>query len=177
MRMMLVWMSLVASSNALAGEVLSETVPGSDTPAFVINATIDAPIEKVWAIVIDCADYKKNMPRISDSSRTGDITGPHQCMTVADLPFPLPDLRGVTQVTPTKTEKFWQRKWTLKEGDYEFNSGSWTLAPLADGKTAVTYRIHVKPKMMVPDGVMQGFTKKALPDMVTNLQERVRATP
>ena len=40
---------------------------GYDTPEARIEAVVNAPPEKVWKVIGDCANYKKTMPRIESS--------------------------------------------------------------------------------------------------------------
>jgi ribosome-associated toxin RatA of RatAB toxin-antitoxin module len=167
--------ALLLAAAAQAQDVVKTVpVPGSDVPYYVVEAILHAPPEKVWDIAIHCGNYHKTMVRISEAKQlSGDDVSTQVCRTVADLPFPLPDLVSVTRATLNKGDTQWVRSWTLIEGDYEINEGGWIITPRPDGTTKATYKIRVKPKMMLPDGLMQSFTKKALPDMMANLRRQV----
>jgi ribosome-associated toxin RatA of RatAB toxin-antitoxin module len=173
-----VLLATVLLSTAVYAQDVVKTVPvaGSDAPYFVIEAVLKAPAEKVWDIAIHCGNYTKTMVRISEAKQlSGDDVSTQVCRTVADLPFPLPDLTSVTRATLTKGETEWRRSWVLIEGDYDINEGGWIITPRADGTTKVVYKLRVKPKMMLPESLMQSFTKKALPDMMANLRRQVEA--
>ncbi len=158
------------------GEIITgqEAVEGSEVPAATLQAVVDAPPEQVWRIVSDCGGYQKSMPRIAASkelSREGDTV---ICEVTADLPFPLADLTAKTRaehaVVPGKK---WSRTWTLEEGDYHENRGSWTLTPFDEdpARTLVQYRVQAKPKVPIPQSLARSFQTRALPDVVKRLRE------
>jgi Polyketide cyclase / dehydrase and lipid transport len=65
------------------------------------------------------------------------------------------------------------REWTLIRGDYEVNDGSWKLVPVDGGaKTQVTYRIHVKPKLALPDSLIRSTQETRLPQVIQRLRDR-----
>ena len=96
---------------------------------------------------------------------------------VVDLPFPMDDLRSVTDATHIiKKDKFYQRSWKLVEGDYQTNRGFWKLQAIDQGKhTYVHYLVHVEPKTSVPDFLKRMAQKSKIPDMFENLRELVGA--
>lgn len=171
-----------------AGEVVTSLrkVPGSDVEEATAKAVIDAAPEKVWALVSACAGYKHNMPSIVESAELSRVPakesdGPNaveitKCKVVADLPFPLSDLTSVTRGVHTiEPGKLWRRQWTLIEGDYTRNEGSWTLVPWGDGtKTLATYRIHAEPKVPLPAPLMASVQQGKLPEVMKKLRETVK---
>ncbi|HVY45153.1 MAG TPA: SRPBCC family protein, partial [Minicystis sp.] len=170
--------ALVALASSAAGEatgivVRSEPAPGSDTPRVVMTATIDAPPEKVWAIVSDCAHYKERMPRIAASRLLAKAGSTYTCEVTVEMPFPLSNLTAVTEAVHTESADRYVRRWKLLRGDYKVNDGSWEVRP-ADASRArslVTYTVHAEPNTPVPGWVREKAQKKALPEMI----ERVAA--
>ncbi|GMV40777.1 MAG: hypothetical protein AMXMBFR64_24930 [Myxococcales bacterium] len=169
-----------ALDEALAsGEVILETEPveGTTTPRMKLRAVIDAPPEKVWAIIEDCGRYEETMIRMEESeelSREGDTV---VCRGVVDMPFPLSNLTATTKATHTvEPQKLYRRAWTMVEGDYKRNEGSWTLTPYNGDarRTLVDYQIVVEPDIEVPDSVRIAAQQKALPDLIEKLREQVR---
>lgn len=157
-----------------AGEILVKK-PGKD--AVQVVAVIDAPPDKVWPIVSDCARYKTTMPSIADSqmlSRDGDTM---TCRVTADIPFPFPDLVSVTRAKHTVTPDRYERKWTMIEGDYEKNEGSWLLEPFGPTgtQTLATYSLLARPKIPLPDAMVQRVQESRLPDMMKSLRKQVVA--
>lgn len=170
-----------------SGEVLSSTrtVPGSEVPETTVRAVIDAPPEKVWAIVSDCGSYKRTMPNIAESKEVSTTPGNeqgegsvHVCRVVADMPFPFQDLVSVNRAVHTvQPGKRWQRVWKLVEGDYELNQGTWQLEPFGvDGKkTLATYILAAKPKIPLPSAMVTTISSSKLPAMMRHLREQLHA--
>jgi ribosome-associated toxin RatA of RatAB toxin-antitoxin module len=154
--------------------------PTAGAPTYVAEGVVAAPPAEVWVLVSKCADYVHNMPRIAASrelSREGDerTQSIAVCEVTADVPFPLSDLTSVTRATMTvdAANGSYTRAWTLLRGDYTVNDGSWRLVPVDGGaKTQVTYRIHVKPNVSLPDSLVAASQKTTLPQVIQYLRER-----
>ncbi len=161
-----------------AGEIIikSSKVAGSGVPRIKAMGVVDAAPEAIWAVVERCADYKKTMIRTAESeelSRTGNIV---RCRVTIELPFPLKNLTATTDAIHTVTPgKKWQRRWSLVEGDYKRNSGSWTLIPFDDAgkRTLVIYEVHAEPNVALPDSIQRLAQKKSLPDLFKHLRETI----
>ena len=171
---------------AAGGEIATWTEPETGgAPTYVAEGVVDAPPAEVWKLVSRCADYAKNMPRIAASrelSREGDerVQWTTVCETTADVPFPFSDLTSVSRATLTADAQSGQytRSWQLIHGDYEVNDGSWRLVPFDGGsKTKVTYRIHVKPKLPLPDTVIASSQESTLPQVIQYLRDRTAKRP
>ena len=176
---------LLAAAGASAADAPDEiktwTEPEtSGAPTYIAEGIVAATPAQVWSLVSKCADYTKNMPSISASqelSRSGDESSQWSavCEVTADAPFPFSDLTSVSRATMTVDAKSggYTRTWTLLRGDYEVNDGSWSLVPVDGGaKTRVTYRIHVKPKLPLPDSLIQSAQGTRLPQVIQLLRDR-----
>jgi ribosome-associated toxin RatA of RatAB toxin-antitoxin module len=164
-----------------AGDIKTWTEPETGgAPTYCAEGVVDAPPAAVWKLVSNCADYVKNMPSIVASvelSREGDESTRFTtvCEVTADVPFPFSDLTSVSRATMTVDAKSgsYAREWTLIRGDYEVNDGSWKLVPVDGGaKTQVTYRIHVKPKLALPDSLIRSTQETRLPQVIQRLRDR-----
>lgn len=161
------------------GEIIveSEPVEGTTTPRLHVRAVVEAPPEKVWAILEDCSRYEETMVRVEaadELSRDGNVV---TCRTTVDMPFPLSDLTATTRAVHTVVPgERWAREWELVEGDYARNSGSWVLTPFKGNasRTFVDYHILVEPNTSVPDSVRIAAQQKAMPDLIEKLREQVR---
>ena len=164
------------------GEVLvkSEAVEGTKFPRTEALAVVNAPPERVWAIVSHCEHFKKHLPRTADSKelrRDGNVV---VCRVETELPFPMKNLVGVTRAVHAVTPgQKWTRTWELVEGDYEFNRGLWELTPYEGDsqRTLVRYRIHVQPKIAVPQSLVTRSQTRALPDLFEKLRLASGAKP
>ncbi|MFW6369401.1 MAG: SRPBCC family protein [Myxococcota bacterium] len=165
--------------DALAsGEILvhSESVPGSDLPKVVVRGVIDAPPAKVWTIVSDCDVFEERLPRIR-SARVLEQTdrGPI-CEVIVALPFPLSDLRAKTRAVHIEGPPRWSRTWTLIEGDYEVNDGSWVLESFRGdpNRTLATYSVHAVPHSAVPAWARRRAQESSMPDIIERLRRETR---
>jgi hypothetical protein len=160
------------------GEVIIKAtkVEGSGVPKVKAMGVVDAPPEALWAVIEKCGDYKKTMVRTAASeelSRKGNIV---RCRVTIELPFPLKNLTATTEAIHSVTPgKKWQRRWSMVEGDYKRNSGSWTLVPFDDSgkRTLVIYEVHAEPNIALPDSIQRAAQKKSLPDLFEHLRATV----
>jgi ribosome-associated toxin RatA of RatAB toxin-antitoxin module len=152
-----------------AGEILVRKLDGG---VLQTAAVIDAPPERVWAVVSDCSNYKNTMPLIVESERLSLQGNVMTCRVVADVPFPMSDLVSVTRAELTSGPPKWVRQWTLVSGDYDINEGSWVLEAYgSDGKkTLATYNMKVKPKTMLPEDFIANAQKARLPEIMKRLR-------
>lgn len=159
------------------GEVLVTSVPvaGSPVPAACARAVIDAPPEKVWPVVWNCARYTQTMPSIATSELVERTATSTLCRVVVDLPFPLPDLMSLSRAELTVEPGVrWRREWKMVEGDYDVNQGSFTLLPWGDGKTLAIYRVEARPKMPLPDWLLAKAQGDRLPEMMERIRKEAR---
>lgn len=162
-----------------AGEIIIKTskVEGSGVPRIKAMGVVDAAPEAIWAVVERCADYKTTMIRTAASeelSRKGNVV---RCRVTIELPFPLKNLTATTDAIHTVVPgKKWQRRWSLVEGDYKRNTGSWTLLPFDDSgkRTLVIYEVHAEPNIALPDSIQRLAQKKSLPDLFKHLRETIK---
>jgi ribosome-associated toxin RatA of RatAB toxin-antitoxin module len=154
--------------------VESHSVSGSSYPLFRGYGVVDAPPERVWAIVEDCAHYDRTLARIQRSrliSRSGTQV---RCESVLDFPAPFDDARVVSDAVHRELpNRHFTRTWTFVEGDFDENRGSWTLLPFDDegASTLVVYETHAEPHAPVPPGLLKLVQRSAMP----NLFRRLRA--
>jgi ribosome-associated toxin RatA of RatAB toxin-antitoxin module len=176
---------LLAAAGARAldapGEIKTWTEPETaGAPTYVAEGIVAATPAQVWGLVSRCGDYVKNMPSIAASrelERSGDESSRFTavCEVTADVPFPFSDLISISRATMTVDAQSgsYTRAWTLIRGDYEVNEGSWSLVPVDGGaSTKVTYRIHVKPKLPLPDSMIQSTQATRLPQVIQYLRDR-----
>ena len=174
---------MIAPSSAFAdtdrrldgGEVLLFThdVDGQSIPKVNVYGVVDAPPEDIWAIISDCDKYVGVLPRVDKAkivSRSGSTV---TCDVTLGLPFPISDLRAVTEAEHTTGPPSWKREWTLVEGDYEVNEGHWTLTRFQgdESRTLVVYSLNAVPKNRVPNRVQRRAQEGSMQDIIKSLRE------
>lgn len=152
--------------------------PDGGAEQMTAEGLVKAPLDAVWGVILDCGDYKNTMPSIKESAvlsraPSGDKM---RCEVVADLPWPLGDLRSVVDVTlsePAPGERL--RAWTLVEGDYARNEGEWRLWAVDEGKhTFLRYVIRVEPHTKIPDFIRKKAQKSKLPELFDALRAKLK---
>lgn len=156
------------------GDVIVTTskVKGYDMPKAHVEAIIKAPPAKVWKIIEKCGDYAKTMPRIAKAkevSRKGNVV---TCDVTVDLPFPLDDLQAVTRAKHTEKDGTYKRAWTLLKGDYQVNTGSWTLSPHGKNQTLVKYEVFAVPNVSLPTFLQETAQQNSLPNLIEKLRKQ-----
>ncbi len=158
-----------------ANEVVITTraIAGSSLPEVTAQALIDAPAERIWAILQDCGNYQKNMQRVVRSKELSRQGNKVVCEVEIGLPFPLSNLVGVTEATHVVGPPKWSRTWHLLRGDFEVNEGSWTLTHYQDDpkRTLAVYKVHAIPKSAVPDAILRKGQRSAIPDLFNHLRK------
>lgn len=160
------------------GEVVIQTrrVPGAELPEATVHAVIDAPPSKVWAIISDCARYKRTMPRIKDSKLLSQSGNKTVCEVTVDMPFPLSNLTSVSEATHVIGPPTWERKWHMLRGDFARNEGAWILSNFnPEGtRTRVVYRVLAEPNTAVPNAIIKKAQQSSLPNMIESIRKHSR---
>ncbi len=168
------------ASDLDGGKILVTSVPvaGSPEPEHVVRAIVDSPPASVWKVVSDCAHYKDRLPHVAASAELSRVGHTVTCQVTIAMPFPTSNLTAITEAIHEERPDGMSRTWKLVSGDYEFNDGSWTVAPYRGGAASlVTYRIHVKPKTSVPAFVRNMAQERALPDLLTRVRLEAAKIP
>jgi hypothetical protein len=93
------------------------------------------------------------------------------CQVTISIPFPMANLTGVTEAVHEERPDRMTRTWKLVRGDFDFNEGSWTIESYRGGAASlVTYRVHVKPKTIVPGFIRSMAQDKALPELMQRIR-------
>lgn len=160
------------------GEILisQKPVAGSEMPESTVRAVVNVPPAKVWAFLDKCDLYKRYMPRTKASrelSRKGNII---VCEVTVDMPWPLDDLTSKTRAVHTVRPTWMQRKWSLISGNYNKNSGSWTVTPFdkAGTRSMVVYQMHAEPKVSIPKWIQRKASKSTLPGVIEAVRKATR---
>ena len=148
---------------------------GGDGVAALAMAVVKAPVAKVWPVIRDCHRYQEFMPRAKRTGRTNRVGNRAVCELEISLPFPLSNLKSkVNSVESQLKDGGRRRAWTLKEGTYKRNTGSWTIHPWDTNPewTLLVYKIDVEPDNMIPDSFMRKAQASTLPDTLKAVRKR-----
>lgn len=167
---------LLTPHPVLALEAFKIDLQEIDTvPTVTAQAIVAAPAERLWAIIDRCGDYKDTMVSILESRELWRKGDQRSCDIVADLPFPLPDLRGITLATNTiEAGKQWRRVWQQTSGDYVVNKGGWTLTRIDAQRTHVVYTLAAKPHIAIPAFATRFGQRQVIPALFEKLEAQAQ---
>jgi uncharacterized protein YndB with AHSA1/START domain len=136
---------------------------------------IDAPAERVFRTMTDCAQALKFVPhlihcQVLESAPDGSW---QMIEHVVSYGWYLPRASYVFRAT---YEPFERVSFSSVRGDFRENQGVWELAPRRDGAvTVVTYRAEVVPRFYVPRWMILASLKADLPALMLGLRTRCEA--
>lgn len=161
------------------GEVVVRGYPPTDNKGIGAQAlgVVDAPSVEVWPVLRDCQHFSKFMPRTKASAALEE-NGERLCHVELGLPFPLPNLWSDTRaVVLQEPAGSYSRTWTLVRGNYQRNSGSWTVVPWGpEGKKSlISYVIDSDPNIHLPDAILRSAQTGSLPEVFVAVRKRVAA--
>jgi coenzyme Q-binding protein COQ10 len=135
------------------------------------SIVINAPMEKVFALITDFERYKEFLPevravRVLDRSN-GTVTVQYEAEIVKRIKY---TLRHVAQPPSRVT-------WSFVEGEVmKDNKGSWELEPAGEGKTKATYTIEVGLGPLVPKAIINTLMETSLPKLLENFKREAERT-
>lgn len=154
------------------GEAYAEVTPDPDGVSGHVRAVvdIDAPPEKVWRIMTDCAAAKIMISTLAtcrivegDMARGWDI---REHVTRRNLVFP-----GMRIVFRSDYEPFSRIRFRLVSGDLKVEQGEWKLQALGDGRrTRVFYDNRLAVDWPVPKALIREALRKDTPKVLMNLK-------
>jgi len=180
---------VVASRNRAGGGILSGTA----------RVIVAAPVERVWAVLLDHSSFAEYMPRYLVSDMVGqDIADRCRAQgwgraelaraaavhrltewpgdtvyvyNVLDMPFPVADRWYLLEMVRDDASHTIQ--WNMVAGNMKVNYGGWVLEPADADRTLVTYTTCSDPGISLPNFVLDIGLKSALPGVVAGLRKRV----
>ena len=161
--------------------VVETTKPGSPAKSFVAGTIINAPVEKLCALIQDYPDYPNFMPN-TESTKVAMSKPGH---TIIDVTLTLPmgkikkyRLRMEPVVTPESCTVAWSQlpwKGLKPEETIADTSGYWEFSPApAAGKSIVKYVVSTDPGP-VPFGlgwIVDSLSKDSIPLTLEGLRKK-----
>jgi ribosome-associated toxin RatA of RatAB toxin-antitoxin module len=155
------------------GEVLvaANQVQGPTKGTVAATVLINAPAERIWQVMVDCADIPSFVPgvedcQVLDSGENWEIIR-HDVKWVWFFP-------RLSYVFRAQYQPIRKIDFTRIDGDLRDMQGSWRLIPVGDGgRTLVRYRVYLDPGFWVPQWLVRNSLKKDLPQVLTALRTKV----
>ncbi len=129
----------------------------------------------IWAIMTDCTAQLDIIPKLKscDVLETGPLNSQwDRRRQVLKLGFPLPPVKSEfrSDYTPYKSILI-----TGTGGDLSVLNGKWTLTPLSETRTRLTYHARMKSALPVPAGFIRKAARKDMPITLRNLRQMAEA--
>jgi ribosome-associated toxin RatA of RatAB toxin-antitoxin module len=134
------------------------------------SVVIEAPIEKVFEVIGDYANYPKFLPEVKGAEvvKKADHTE-----VTYDVDLKVKRIKYTLKHMHAPPNK---ATWTLVKGEMmSGNDGSWNLESLGPSRTKATYTIEIKLGPLVPGFIVKGLTEQSLPEMLENFRKRSEA--
>ena len=180
---------IVATRNRVGGGILSGTA----------RVIVAAPVEQVWAVLLDAGKFHEYMPRYLASDLVGgDVAERARALgwgraelekaaaenrlkewpgdtvffyNVLDMPFPVSDRWYLLEMVRDNVSHTIQ--WNMVAGNMKENYGGWVLESAGPDRTLVTYFTCSDPGISLPNFMLDIGLKSALPGVVAGLRKRV----
>jgi len=134
------------------------------------SIVINAPMEKIYALITDYASYKDFIPEVRAvqvlEQQGNEATVQYEAEIIKKIKY---TLRHVGAPPNRLT-------WSFVKGDFmKDNKGSWELVDQGDGKTLVTYNIEIGLGPLVPKSIVDTLTATSLPKLLENFKRQAEA--
>jgi len=93
-----------------------------------------------------------------------------------EVPWPVGNRWYIVKVQWDETQAarhIYTCSWSFVIGSLRENKGEWKVEPFGDNRTLLTYRVVTDPGGFAPKFLVDNFTKKTLPQVITGVRRRV----
>lgn len=136
-------------------------------PKGSLEIDIQAPIDTVYAIVIDFPNYPELFPEVNRMDVEQQTKTKARVRFTVDIVKRIHYTLGFALKAPTRVQ------WDMIEGDFlRKNSGVWDLTATAKQSTHVVYTIELGFPPLVPAMVTQLLVNSTLPAMMKRLKAK-----
>ncbi|MGB5268849.1 MAG: SRPBCC family protein [Polyangiales bacterium] len=139
---------------------------------------IDEPIDQVFPVVVDYANYAHFMPNFTKSkvlAQRGNRAMVYMEVSVAAGTFTLWGQFKLSEAPPEGETRVVEAR--LLEGNMDAFSATWRLTPVNDGaRTEVDFKLYVDPNMPLPSSVFSRENEKAAGKTIRALRNRIADT-
>ncbi|MBL8915179.1 MAG: SRPBCC family protein [Archangium sp.] len=132
--------------------------------------TINAPVEKCWAVISDYERYPEFLPEVK-KIRTMNRRG-----NEVDVQYEAEVVKVIKYTVHMKEEGPKKVSWSFIDGEFmKDNKGGWVLEDGGNGTTKATYSIEVEVGMLVPKAIVNGLVDSQLPKLLENFKKRIES--
>ena len=162
------------------GQILesSQKIQGSKVMMGKAVALIPDIPEAVAYVLLDLANYKNFLPRITESRITKRRGGHTYAVFETDLPWPAKDCWVYAKFTRyNKPGRIYEIRWWMINGTMKNYTGSALIEPWAKdtNKAVITYQLLAEPQTAAPDSVISNGVKQVASTVLQKIRSRLQA--
>ncbi|MCP4867549.1 MAG: SRPBCC family protein [Proteobacteria bacterium] len=134
------------------------------------TVVIDCTQSDFYSVITDYEKYPEFLPDMEEVrvvSRDGHAVDAHFTLNLVK------ELKYVLRLVETEAQN--GLEWTLVEGPFKRNNGTWTLTDAEGGKTHASYSIEVSVDVFLPGTLVNRLVGQTLPATLKAFKERAEA--
>lgn len=125
--------------------------------------------EALFSVITDYESYPQFLSDM-EAAKVISREGP-----VVEVEFTLNLIKRIRYTLRLTEEPPNRVSWTLVDGMFKRNDGSWKLAEQPDGRTKATYRIDVGVGVFLPGAIVHRLVGQTLPATLESFRDRAEA--
>jgi len=128
---------------------------------------INAPVEKVFAVVTDFEKYKEFLPEVKSARVRNRVAG--SC----EVDFEVEVIKSIRYSIRVKEAAPHRMEWSFISGEFmKDNAGGWVLEDMGGAQTRATYTVEMKLGALVPGAVVKTLVETSLPKTLESFKNR-----
>lgn len=164
--------------------VWTRDVQGSSVREVKAQGAIDAPIDRIWDVLVSVEKYTEFMPYVLEA-KVLERPSASESVEYQRIDPPFVDMRDYVlrvQLDKNTTTGVYKRTWSPVEGKgpqpcsdcvrLTVVDGSWTLERVGEQQTLVTYYLYTDPGGSIPAWVANKANSTSVPDLLTAVKKR-----
>lgn len=167
--------SLAVSEKVRGGgmDSTSHPYPGTSVQWGRAVAIIDAPVEKVLAVVQDYANYTAFMPNFQTSRILSQRGGAALLYAQVSLMKGAATIWAELKIKPHDVGATKVIEAKMTKGNVDVLQAVWEITPFDDGRTLVAFQIIVDPDLPLPTSLVNAENAKTARKTIRALRERI----
>ena len=156
-------------------DITTQPYPGTSVQWGRAVVIVDAPIEKVLAVVQDYAHYTEFMPNFKTSRVLSQRGASALLYAQVSLMNGAANIWAELKVKPHDAGATKVIEAKMTKGNVDLLQAVWEVTPLDDGRTLVAFQIIVDPDLPLPTSLINAENEKAARKTVHALRRRFAA--